>query len=67
MGFFLFTKASRPAVGPTQSPTQWVPGLETDHSPPSNTDVKIRGGGGGWGIYTRVYPKVSGLAAWSEN
>jgi hypothetical protein len=26
MGIFLFTTASRPALGPTQLPIQWVPG-----------------------------------------
>jgi hypothetical protein len=44
------TTASRTAVGPTQSPSQWVPGAlslgvkrlgrEADNSPPSSTDVK---------------------------
>jgi hypothetical protein len=39
-----------PAVGPTQSPIQWVPGAlswgvkwpgrEADHSPPSSAEVK---------------------------
>jgi hypothetical protein len=39
--------ASRPAVGPTQPPVQWVPGVKrglgfmlTDHSPPSSAEVK---------------------------
>jgi hypothetical protein len=47
---FLFDTVSRPALGPTQSPIQWVPGVpslrvkrpgrETDNSPPSRADVK---------------------------
>jgi hypothetical protein len=50
LGIFLFTTASRPAVGPTQPPIQWVPGApspgvkrpepEADHSPPSSAEVK---------------------------
>jgi hypothetical protein len=46
---FLFTTASRMALGPTQ-PIQWVPealslgvkrpGREADHSPPSSAEVK---------------------------
>jgi hypothetical protein len=44
-GFFLFTIASRPVLGPTQPPIQWVPGVqrtgrESDHSPPSSAEVK---------------------------
>jgi hypothetical protein len=50
LGIFLFSTASRTALGPTQSPIQWLPGTlslgvkrpgrETDHSPPSSTEVK---------------------------
>jgi hypothetical protein len=50
LGNFLFTTASRPALGHTQPPIQWVsevlslgvkrPGREADHSPPSNAEVK---------------------------
>jgi hypothetical protein len=50
LGFFLFTTASRPALGPIQPPIQWVPGAlslgvkrpvrEADHSPPSSAEVK---------------------------
>jgi hypothetical protein len=49
-GIFLFTAASRPVLGPTQPPIQWVPGTlslgvkqlgrEADHSPPSRNEVK---------------------------
>jgi hypothetical protein len=52
LGIFLFTTASRPAMGPTQPPIQWVtgvfspgikrPGREADHSPPSSAEVKER-------------------------
>jgi hypothetical protein len=47
---FLFNTMSRPALGFTQPPIQWVrgvlslvikwPGCEADHSPPSSAEVK---------------------------
>jgi hypothetical protein len=50
LGIFLFTTASRPVLGPTQPPIQWVPGAlplivkrpgpEADHSPPSSAEIK---------------------------
>jgi hypothetical protein len=50
LGIFLFTTASRPALGPTQPPIQRVLGVlsfgvrrperETDHSPPPNAEIK---------------------------
>jgi hypothetical protein len=52
LGIFLFTTASRPALGPTQPPIQWVPGAlflgvkrpgrEADHSPPYSAEIKER-------------------------
>jgi hypothetical protein len=49
-GNFLFTTASRTALGPTHPPIQWIIGAlslgvkrpmrETDHSPPSSAEVK---------------------------
>jgi hypothetical protein len=49
LGIFLFTTASRPTLGPTQPPIQWVPGAlslgkewsgrEADHLPPSSAEV----------------------------
>jgi hypothetical protein len=50
LGIFLFTTASRTALVPTQPPMQLVPevlslgikrpGRESDHSPPSSSEVK---------------------------
>jgi hypothetical protein len=49
LGIFLYSTASRPALGPTRPPSQWVPGAvflgvkrlgrETRHSPPSIAEV----------------------------
>jgi hypothetical protein len=53
LGIFLLTTASRTALEPTQTPSQWVTGAlslavkrprrEADHSPPSRSEVKLRG------------------------
>jgi hypothetical protein len=50
LGIFVFTTGSRTALGPTQSPIQWVPGAlslrvkwpgrEADHLPPSSAEFK---------------------------
>jgi hypothetical protein len=50
LGIFIFTTASRPALGTNQPPIQWVPGAfylgakrpsrEADHPPPSSAEVK---------------------------
>jgi len=50
LGIFLFTTASKMALGLTQPPIQWVAGTlslgikqlarEADHSPPSSAEVK---------------------------
>jgi hypothetical protein len=57
---FLFSTWSKPALGPTQPPIQWVPGAlspgvkrqgrEADHSPPASAEVKKT-----W-IYTSTPP-----------
>jgi len=53
LGIFLFTTASRPALGPTQPPMKRIleslslglkqPFREADHSPPSTTEDKVLG------------------------
>jgi hypothetical protein len=50
MEFFLFTTASRPDLGPTHPPIQWIPGKlaaveklsghDVDHSPTISTEIK---------------------------
>jgi hypothetical protein len=64
---FLFSTSSRPALGPTQSPIQWVPGAlspgvklqgrEADHLPPTSAEVKNT-----W-IYTSTPHKFSWRSA----
>ena len=44
----VFSKRFRPALGPTQTPTQWAPGLkrpgpEVGHSPPSCAELQVTG------------------------
>jgi hypothetical protein len=49
-GIFLLATVSRPPLGPTRPPIQWIlgalsagvkwPGHEADHSPPSSVEVK---------------------------
>jgi hypothetical protein len=58
----IFSMSSRPVLGPTQPPIQWVPGAisagvkrpghEVDHSPPTSAEVKKT-----W-IYISIPPYV---------
>jgi hypothetical protein len=67
---FLFTTAFRPALGPTQSPIQWVTGAlslgvklprrEADHSPPSSAEVR-----NAWS-YTSTSAICLHCVVWSE-
>jgi hypothetical protein len=62
LGIFLFTTVSRPALGLTQPPIQWVPGAlslgvkrpgrEAEHSPPSSAEVK-----NAWSYANCPYPE----------
>jgi hypothetical protein len=59
---FLFSTAFRPALGPTQSPMQWVPGAvsldvkrprrDADNVPPSSAETK----NGGFFFYCCLHP-----------
>jgi hypothetical protein len=54
---FLFSTSSRPALGSTKLPLQWIPGVkrtrrEADHLPPTSAEVKKT-----W-IYTSTPPYV---------
>jgi hypothetical protein len=59
---FLYFTSARPAVGHTKPAMQWIPGvffrgvkwpgLEADHSPPSNVEVKGAGA-------TRPLPRLT--------
>jgi hypothetical protein len=45
---FLLSTSSKPVLGPTQPPIEWVPVVErlgclADHSPPSSAEVKNGG------------------------
>jgi hypothetical protein len=67
LGIFLFTTASRTALGPTHPPTQWVqgalslvvkrPGYEAEHSPPSGAEVKE---------YVELYLHSSNTPSWCD-
>jgi hypothetical protein len=68
LGIFLFITASRPALGTTQPPIQWVTGAislglkrsghQADHSPPSSAVFNY-----GWN-YTFTPPPPPNTASW---
>jgi hypothetical protein len=67
LGMFLFTTASRTALGPTQPPIHWVPGAlslvvkrpgrEADHSPPSSAEVEE---------WVEIYLHSPNTPSWSD-